>query len=244
MGNSQFSIFRSAFRDACATWWSKRSVLCDACVTSWIRHLQFLLLLPLLVAASCSEPQEHTAPAINERDSVPMMRTYGVNTLISDSGVMRYRMIAERWMVNEVVNPPRWIFPRGIFMEQFDEKFHPEAYIQADTAYYYTVQKLWHLIGNVRVKTVDGLRFNSEELYWDQERHELYSNLFSRVVTPERELQGNRFTSDERMQHYSVTTAKGSFQQEDADKKNAKGKDTTAVDTTPKRAPAQPRRTK
>jgi len=173
-----------------------------------------------------------------------MMRSYGVNTLISDSGVMKYRMIAERWMVNEVVNPPRWIFPRGIFMEQFDEKFHPEAYIQADTAYYYTVQKLWHLIGNVRVKTVDGLRFNSEELYWDQERHELYSNVFSRVVTPERELQGNRFTSDERMHHYSVTTAKGSFQQEDADKKKENGKDTTAVDTTPKRAPAQPRKTK
>lgn len=198
--------------------------------------------LLLLCITACSEQKEHTASAVNPRDSLPMMRSYGVNTLISDSGVIKYRMIAERWMVNEAVNPPKWIFPRGIFMEQFDETFHPEAYVQSDTAYYYTTKKLWHLIGNVRVKTVDGLRFNSEELYWDQERHELYSNKFSRVVTPERELQGTRFTSDEHMRHYSVTTAKGSFQQEDADKKDKNNNQNTngAADSTPKRAPAQP----
>ncbi|MCI6503832.1 MAG: LPS export ABC transporter periplasmic protein LptC, partial [Prevotella sp.] len=133
---------------------------------------------------------------------------------------------------------------RGIFMEQFDQSFHTEAYVQADTAYYYTIKKLWHLIGNVRVKTVDGLRFNSEELYWDQNRHELYSYCFSRVITPERELQGTYFTSDERMQHYTVSNSVGSFQKDDADNnkdKNNTKTDTMASDSTPKRAPIVPR---
>lgn len=200
-------------------------------------HILFATLL--LVLSACSEQKEHTAPAIHDRDSVDMMRSYGVNTLISDSGVMKYRMIAERWTVNEVKRPPHWFFQRGIFMEQFDDNFHTEAYIQADSAYYFTELKLWHLIGNVRVKTVDGLRFNSEELYWDQARHELYSNKFSRVVTPERELQGLYFNSDEHMQHYSVTNAKGSFKQEDGDKKSSE-QNNEQNDSTPKRAPAQP----
>lgn len=204
-------------------------------------------ILPFLLVAfisACNKPKEHTAPAINPRDSVSMMKSFGVNTLISDSGVMKYRIVAERWEVNEVLNPPRWIFKRGIFMEQFDQSFHTEAYVQADTAYYYTIKKLWHLIGNVRMKTVDGLRFNSEELYWDQNRHELYSYCFSRVITPERELQGTYFTSDERMQHYTVSNSVGSFQKNEADNKkdnNNPKTDTVASDSTPKRAPIVPR---
>ena len=157
-----------------------------------ISHYTSLLLFTALSAlCACSEQKEHTAPAINPQDSVSVMISYGINTLVSDSGIMKYRIVAEKWEVNEIKNPPRWFFPRGLFMEQFDEKFHVETYIQADTAYNYTQQKLWHLIGNVRVKTVDGLRFWSEELWWDQNRHELYSNLYSHVVTPEREIEGD-----------------------------------------------------
>lgn len=208
-----------------------------------MKHTPYILLLfAALTLLACETQKEHTAPAIHARDSVSMMRSYGINTLISDSGVMKYRIVAERWEVNEVRNPPRWIFNRGIFMEQFDERFHAEAYVQADTAYYFTTNKLWHLIGNVRVKTVDGLRFNSEELFWDQNRHELYSYCFSRVITPERELQGTYFTSDERMQHYTVSNSVGSFKRDDADSKNMGGKnDTTKVDSTPKRTPIEPR---
>lgn len=192
---------------------------------------------------SCNSPHEHTAPAVNERDSASMMTSYGVNTLISDSGVMRYRIVAERWDVNTVVHPPRWTFARGLFLEQFDEKLHVEAYVQSDTAYYFNEQRLWHLIGNVRVRTVTGLRFNSEELYWDEAKHEMYSYKFSKVVTPEREMQGTYFRSDERMTHYTVTNSKGSFIKSDVDKKedNAASADSTQV-APPKRQPTAPRR--
>ena len=58
-----------------------------------MKHL-FTFAIGLLLAAfavGCEESVEHTAPAILERDSASMMTTWGVNTLISDSGVMRYR---------------------------------------------------------------------------------------------------------------------------------------------------------
>ena len=83
--------------------------------------------LAAIVAAvfiACTEPQEHIAPAVHERDSVSMMISYGVNTLISDSGVIKYKIVAERWDINMVKNPSYWLFEKGIFFEQFDEKFH------------------------------------------------------------------------------------------------------------------------
>ena len=160
---------------------------------------------------SCSEAQEHMAEAVNPEDSASMMTSYGVNTLISDSGVIKYRIVTERWDVNTVRQPSRWEFMKGIFFEQFDEQFHVQAYIQADTAWYFDNQRLWHLRGRVFIRNANGLIYKSEELYWDGMKHEFYSNVFSRVVTPERTLEGTYFRSDEQMNHYLVTNSKGSF---------------------------------
>ena len=163
----------------------------------------------------CTEVKEHTASAIHDRDSVSVMTSYGVNTLISDSGVIKYKIVTERWDVNTVKNPSRWTFEKGVFFEQFDEKFHVEAYIQADTAWYYDQKKLWHLRGRVRIRNINGLLYESEELFWDGMSHELYSNVFSKVTTPERNMEGSYFRSDERMTHYIVSNSKGSFSRED-----------------------------
>lgn len=169
---------------------------------------------------ACTETVEHTALAVHDRDSASVMTSYGVNTLISDSGVIKYKIVTERWDVNTVRNPSCWTFEKGVFFEQFDEKFHVEAYVQADTAWYFDQKKLWHLRGRVRIRNVNGLVYESQELFWDGLKHELYSNVFSKVTTPERQLQGTYFLSDERMTHYTVSNSKGSFTTEDMEKKD------------------------
>lgn len=174
-----------------------------------------LTMVGFFLLASCEGQKEHTAPAVNDRDSASMMISYGVNTLISDSGVIKYRIVTERWEVNTVRNPSRWIFEKGLFFEQFDEKFHVQSYIQCDTAYYYDQKKLWELRSRVSILTKDGLRFTSQQLFWDQASHELYSNVPSRLVTPDRTLEGTYFRSDERMTRYFVSNSRGSFEKTD-----------------------------
>lgn len=188
-----------------------------------------LWLALLLLTACAEEAKEHTAAAIHERDSVSMMTSYGVNTLISDSGVIKYRIVTERWDVNTIKQPNRWEFMKGVFFEQFDEQFHVQAYIQADTAWYYDKLKLWKLRGRVRIRNNNGLVYRSEELYWDGLRHEFYSNVFSRVTTPERTLQGAYFRSNEQMTNYIVSNSKGSFIPEDNSGENGNA---TPADTT------------
>ena len=184
--------------------------------------LRVMVLLALItyhlsLVSSCTEAQEHTAGAINPEDSVSVMTTYGVNTLISDSGVIKYRIVTERWDVNTVRQPSRWEFMKGVFFEQFDEQFHVQAYIQADTAWYFDKKRLWKLRGRVNIRNVKGLIYTSEELYWDGLKHEFYSTVFSRVVTPERTMEGTYFRSDENMEHYLITNSKGSFMAADMD---------------------------
>lgn len=77
------------------------------------------------------------ASAVKESDSLPDMRTIGVTTLISDSGMIRYKIITAEWLIYSHRNPPFWAFEKGIYLEKFDSIFHVDASIKADTAYYY-----------------------------------------------------------------------------------------------------------
>lgn len=218
-----------------------------------VRKMEGRLIIAAIIltalTACGNEVKEHTAPPIFDRDSVSMMTSYGVNTLISDSGVIKYRIVTERWDVNVIRHPSRWTFEKGIFFEQFDEKFHVQAYIQADTAWYYDQQKLWHLRGRVRIRNINGLIYTSEELYWDGISHELYSNVFSKVVTPDRQMEGSYFRSDEQMRHYLVSNSKGSFEREDMTGENKTEEqpenptDTTVVEEPIRQAAQKHRRT-
>lgn len=160
---------------------------------------------------SCSGDIEHVAKAINEEDSVPFMHSRGINTLISDSGVMRYHMVAEEW---DIFTPEgeqaTWKFKKGLLMERFDEKFHIDLYVQADTAYLHN-QRMWELRGRVVIRNVKDEIFLTEELFWDMNIHEMWSYKFIRIITPERELQGTEFHSNEEMTKYTVSNSAGAF---------------------------------
>ncbi len=128
-----------------------------------------------------------------------MMTSYGVNTLISDSGVIKYRIVTERWEVNTNRILPAGFLIRVCLLEQFDEKFHINSYIQCDTAYYFDQQNVFGSFMAVCASSPRMvLRFTSEQLTWDENKHELSSNVFSKLVTPERTLQGSHFWSDEK----------------------------------------------
>ena len=90
-----------------------------------------------------------------------------------------------------------------------------QSYVQCDTAYYFDQRRLWELRGRVSILTKEGLRFTSQQLFWDEGSHELYSYVPSKLVTPDRTLEGSYFRSDERMTKYFVSNSRGSFEKTD-----------------------------
>ncbi len=168
-----------------------------------------LLLVTAWLPMACGSDAPPMVDAVENRDSMPVMRTYGVSKLISDSGVVKYKIVAEEWFVYDKTTPPRQDFLKGIFLEQYDENFRPMLFITADTAYCYS-QNLWELRGRVYVKNKEnGTTFTTEELFWDMREHSIYSNTRMHIITPDREIEGNRFVSNERMTKYHVWQGRG-----------------------------------
>lgn len=165
----------------------------------------------LIVLSACSGKQKALGEAITERDSLPVMDTRGGMTLISDSGMIRYRINTEEWKVFDRKNPPFWSFEKGVYLEKFDTLFQVEASIEADTAYFFNKEELWKLIGNVHIQNLKGEKFDTELLYWDQKRQRVYSNQFIRIEQPDRIITGRGFESNQEMTVYTIHKPEGIF---------------------------------
>lgn len=169
----------------------------------------------LLLFSACSGRHKDMGDAITERDSLPVMDTKGVMTLISDSGVTRYRINTEEWLVFDRKNPPYWAFEKGIYLEKFDSIFNVDASIQADTAYYYEKQKLWKLMSNVHIQNLKGEKFDTDLLYWDQNKHRVYSDQRIRIEQPDQIIYAIGFESDEQLNKYTFFKPEGEFYVDD-----------------------------
>ena len=177
-----------------------------------MRRLLYLLLAFLalgLAFSACDNGAPPNGSAVRNRDSLPVMVTYGVSKLISDSGVVRYKILSEEWLVFDRTHPPRQEFRKGVLLQRYDDRLNVDLYITADTAYWYN-QSLWELRGRVRVRNLaDRVTYTSEQLYWDNEKHEFYSHVPMHIVTPDRDLRGDRFRSDEQLTRYEVKRTRG-----------------------------------
>lgn len=165
----------------------------------------------LVLFPSCTGKKKNLAAPIIERDSLPSMTTIGVSSLISDSGVVRYKIIAEEWLVYDKTNPPRWAFEKGIFLEKFDNELHVDAKIKADTAYYYDKQKLWDLRGHVSIRNQKGEKFDTEQLYWNQNTEKVYSDKFIHIEQEDKIITGYGFNSNQQFTDYVIRNTAGIF---------------------------------
>lgn len=170
------------------------------------RHIAtaIIAVVMLLFVGSCQNKTEDLVDIVFNPDIVPTMTTDSVVTLISDSGVTRYKLIAKKWQVFDRAKEPYWFFPEGIYLERFDSLFHIEAVIYADTAWNYVNKRLWRLKGNVNAQNMKGEKFLSDELFWDQRKQRIYSDKFIEIQKGETELKGYGFESNQEMTEYRI----------------------------------------
>lgn len=177
-------------------------------------------LLPLLSAMSVAAVAV-TVTSCKDSDPVgmgnvdvahtPTMLTRNVETLISDSGVTRFRIITPIWYVYDEVEEPYWNFPEGLNLEKFDNFFRREATVVADSAVYFKNRQIWRLDGNVNITNVMNEKFLTNQLFWDQRLHKLYSDSFIHIERPDKVLEGYGFDSNEQLTRYTIRNVSGIF---------------------------------
>ena len=101
-----------------------------------------LVLVAILVAVGCKEEVKDVVKKEIDPETTPTVLTRDVKTLISDSGITKYRITSPIWYIFERAARPNWKFPRGLLLEQFNDSFRVVASVKCDSATYFKSDQL------------------------------------------------------------------------------------------------------
>lgn len=178
----------------------------------YTKRIILLILLVLACIVSCKRRDVRLrAEAIVDRKAMAVLEANDVNTIISDSGVVRYRIKAKTWKIFDKADTPYWEFPDGIYLEKFNTDLQADATVEADYAHYNEPDQLWTLKGNVQALNLEGEMFETPLLYWDQQTESVYSDS-SIIITREASIiTGVGFRSNQEMTQYTILRPSGVF---------------------------------
>ncbi len=128
---------------------------------------------------------------------LPSMDGEDVQTMVSDSGKMAYRMEAPKLAIFDKAEKPYWDMPEGLHMTTFSNKGEKEGDIKSKFAIYYMEDELWELRNQVVAVTLDGTVVETELLYWDRKKKEIYSDRLVKITEDDMITTGTGFKSNE-----------------------------------------------
>lgn len=177
---------------------------------SLLRHTIFIGIVCLCLF-SCVKARKLHAPAISDRALAPILDVDSVSTLISDSGITRYRITAPRWLIYDKASPSFWCFPKGIYLEKFSEDMQIDASLIADSARYLDSEGVWELWGNVHAVNERGETFDTPLLIWEQCEERIHSDSSITITRDASVIIGVGFESNQTMTQYTILQPTGYF---------------------------------
>jgi len=170
------------------------------------------IVVMLFLSFACNRP---TKPEIVQIESdpslIPTLHATDITTVISDSGITRYRISAPQWDIYDKVPEPYWEFPYGIHLERFDMNLQVDANIHSKYARFFVNKKLWELKNDVKATNLKGELFETEQLFWDQNSQKIYSDSLIKVTQATQIINAIGFESDQSMNYYVFRNVKGIF---------------------------------
>lgn len=170
-----------------------------------------LVVVMLLFLLSCSQKEVEQTAAVVDRSKMPKLHATEITTVISDSGITRYRISAPQWDVYDRANEPYWEFPKGIHFERFDENLRVDANIHSRYAKYKLNEELWELKGQVRMTNIKGELFETERLFWNQREERIFSDTIVKITQAVHIINALGFESNQQMTKYVFRETRGIF---------------------------------
>ena len=96
-----------------------------------------VFLITIMAVTACQEEKKEFLSGRIDPETFPTMMTRDVETLISDSGITRYRIISPLWLVFDEAKVPHWRFPVGVNFGKFDDPMGREAPGRGGSATYF-----------------------------------------------------------------------------------------------------------
>lgn len=174
-----------------------------------MRKAFLVILAVVLTVAGFGCKRETKNPDEEERYTGPTIENHDVTTLYSDSAKLLIKLQAP---VQQEFENGDGVFPDGFYVEFYDEDGTLESTLRGNYGKQDPRKSLYYARGNV---VVDNLKkqekLETEELYWDRNKAQIYTDKFVKITTPEEILTGKGLTAKQDMSRYSIKQVTGKF---------------------------------
>lgn len=143
-----------------------------------------------------------------QRPHLSVDEVKNVTSYLSQGGRMKAKLTAPL-MLRFFDSVPRVEFPNSLHVDFYNDSMQIESYLDAKKAWYYEQQSRIVLTDSVVVIRIDGDTLKTEELYWEQNLHKLYTTKDVEIRQKTKTIFGKGFESDEQLKNFTLDSITG-----------------------------------
>jgi LPS export ABC transporter protein LptC len=178
--------------------------------TKWKIRLAGIAILPLiLLLSSCNKKIDKIKKI--EILTLPSLTVRNDTTVYADSGKVQLIMIFPLMETHDNVDIPYSEFPQGISVVFYDGKKDPVGSVKAKYAKYINKKSLWELKDSVIVINQTSDKLETEQLFWDQAKDNIYTDRFVKMTNEDQTVIGTGFESDTHLNRRRIKNISGTI---------------------------------
>lgn len=168
-----------------------------------------LMLVAMPMFWHCSGGKPVAKGMVTDRAKTPTLQASDITTIISDSGITRYRITTPDMKIYDQAERSHWLFAQGLHFERFDESYKVDAQIDCKHAIYYDKDKFWTLKDSVRCTNISGEMFETNLLNWDEAEERIFSDQPIKITKDNMIINGIGFESNQMLTRYKINRVTG-----------------------------------
>jgi LPS export ABC transporter protein LptC len=178
------------------------------------KHLFLALLCFALMALNACNSNMEVINTLGNPEKTPDVTQINVEILYSDSAKVRAKITARESNIFANVKEPYIEFPKGMHIYFYDDSLHVTNELSAKYAIYYSNKHIYEARNDVVVINRKGDKLNTEQLFWDGNRHVIYTHKYCRVTDSDgyQHVGNNGLESDEKFENYQFNNVRGTMQ--------------------------------
>ncbi|HBI81322.1 MAG TPA: LPS export ABC transporter periplasmic protein LptC [Bacteroidales bacterium] len=153
--------------------------------------------------ASCKGDSEAIV-YLSDIKKTPGVTAYNSEVIYTEEGKVALKVLTPETVYYQFADEPHTVFPKGITVYTYDNELKQESSLTANYAIYYEKKMLWQAKNNVVAKNRKGEQLYTEELYWDQNKHIIYTNVNVKINSVNGIIYGKGLIADETFDIWEV----------------------------------------
>jgi LPS export ABC transporter protein LptC len=182
-----------------------------ALIAMRFKRFSIFLFSSFLIAffVSCENSLE-TVNLITAKDKTPLLVEQDANIVYSDSSKTKFNLKSPQ-IENYGGDDPYQIFPKGLDIDFYDDSMHVNNHASANYAIRHEKTQVMEADNNVVVVNKKGDRLTTEQLFWNQGKHTIYTNKFVQIKTADEIMFGDGLQSNEDFSTYKILNIRGTI---------------------------------